>query len=125
MRKTRRALKTQGLATGSLLGAALVILPLTPLTPPQGAITPTVVGGVLGLALLCSTVAFVLYFRLIADVGPTRAMTVTFLMPAFGMLWGALLLGESITWVMVGGCAMILAGTALVFDLLHPRAAKA
>ncbi|HWA11493.1 MAG TPA: DMT family transporter [Burkholderiales bacterium] len=125
LRKTRRVLKSQGLATGSLLGAALVILPLTPLAPPQGAVTPTVVAGILGLALLCSTVAFVLYFRLVADVGPTRAMTVTFLMPAFGMLWGALLLGERVTWVMLAGCALILAGTALVFDLLRPRARQA
>jgi len=46
-------------------------------------------------------------------------MTVTFLMPAFGMAWGALLLDEHITLVMLGGCALILLGTALVFDLLR------
>ena len=64
------------------------------------------------LALLCSTVAYVLYFRLIADIGPTRAMTVTFLMPAFGMLWGYLFLDETITLPMLAGAAMIVAGTA-------------
>ncbi|HEX7812571.1 MAG TPA: DMT family transporter [Burkholderiales bacterium] len=119
MRKYRQPLKSQGLATGSLLGAALIILPLLPLYPPPGAPTLPVVLSVLALALLCSTVAFVLYFRLIADVGPTRALTVTFLMPAFGMIWGALLLGEHITLVMLGGCALILLGTSLVFDLLR------
>lgn len=124
MRKSARPLKSQGLATGSLLAAALVVLPFLPLAPAPGAVTPTVVAGVLGLALLCSTVAFVLYFRLIADVGTTKALTVTFLMPAFGMLWGALLLDERITWAMLGGCALILAGTALVFDLLRVPARR-
>jgi len=119
MRKYRRPLKAQGLATGSLLGAALVILPWVPFAPARSEPTLAVAFSILALALLCSTVAFVLYFRLIANVGATRALTVTFLMPAFGMLWGALLLGEHITWVMLGGCGLILAGTALVFDLLR------
>jgi len=47
-------------------------------------------------------------------VGPTKTLTVTFLMPAFGMAWGGLLLGESITATMLGGAALIVAGTALV-----------
>ena len=46
---------------------------------------------------MCSAVAYVLYFRLIADIGPTRAMTVTFLMPALGLVWGALFLDETVT----------------------------
>jgi len=125
MRKYRRPLKSQGLATGSLLGAALIILPLLPLYPPPAGPTMPVVLSVLALALLCSTVAFVLYFRLIADVGPTRALTVTFLMPAFGVVWGALLLDERITPVMLGGCALILLGTSLVFDLLRLPGRKA
>ncbi len=125
MRKYRRPLKSQGLATGSLLGAALILLPMLPLYPPIAPPTLPVILSVLALALLCSTVAFVLYFRLIADVGPTRALTVTFLMPAFGMIWGAMLLDEHITPVMLGGCGLILLGTALVFDLLRLPGRKA
>lgn len=121
MRKYSVRLKPQGLATCSLLGAAVVILPLLPLVPPTGPPTLAVVLSILALSLLCSTIAFVIYFRLLADVGPTKALTVTFLMPAFGMLWGALLLGEHITLVMLAGCALILAGTAVVFDLLRFR----
>ena len=68
----------------------------------------------LALALVCSSIAYVLYYRLIADVGPTRALTVAFLMPAFGMLWGALFLAESITWPMIAGCALIIGGTGAV-----------
>ena len=66
------------------------------------------------LALVCSGVAYLLYFRLIRDIGPARASTVTFLMPAFGMLWGAWFLGESITLGMIAGAALIVAGTATV-----------
>ncbi len=122
MRRHPAKMSAQGLATGSLLGAAFVLLPLLPLFPVPGSISLSVVSSILALALLCSTVAFVLYFRLIADVGPTRALTVTFLMPAFGMMWGALLLQEKINLVMVAGCALILIGIALVFGLLRlPR----
>lgn len=122
MRKYAGRLKSPGLATCSLLGAALVILPFVPLAPPAGPPTAAAIMSVFALSVLCSTVAFVLYFRLIADVGPTKALTVTFLMPAFGMLWGALLLGEQITLVMLAGCGLILIGTSMVFGLLRlPR----
>ena len=88
---------------GASCSAALALLPFAAFAPVHGAITPTIVVNVLLLALVCSAVAYVLYFRLIADVGPTRAMTVTFLMPAFGMLWGALFLDETITLPMIAG----------------------
>jgi drug/metabolite transporter (DMT)-like permease len=56
----------------------------------------------------------VIYYKLIADVGPTRALTVTFLIPVFAMLWGALLIGERVTVSMATGALIILAGTFLV-----------
>jgi drug/metabolite transporter (DMT)-like permease len=92
----------------------LALLPLVPFSPPPGSITGVVVANMLTLALLCSAVAYLLYYRLIADVGPTRATTVTFLMPLFGMLWGSLFLAEAITWSMLAGCALIVAGTLTV-----------
>ena len=119
MRKYSGKLKPQGLATCSLLGAGVVILPLLPFAPPNSPPTVAVILSILALSLLCSTVAFVIYFRLIADVGPSKALTVTFLMPAFGMIWGAVLLDEHITLVMLAGCGLILLGTALVFGLLR------
>ena len=78
----------------------------------------------LGLALVCSSIAYVLYYRLIADVGPTRALTVAFLMPAFGMVWGALFLDETITWPMIAGCALIIGGTAAVLRPARPAPAS-
>jgi drug/metabolite transporter (DMT)-like permease len=64
--------------------------------------------------VLCTGIAYLLYFRLITDVGPARALTVTFLIPVFGMLWGAVFLGEAITATMLAGCALVLVGTGLI-----------
>lgn len=106
-------------ATGSQLAASAVLLPLALLMPPEALPRPGVALAVVALAVValgvpCTAVAYLLYFRLVADVGPTRALTVTFLIPVFGMLWGALLLGEAITPTMVGGCALILLGVGLI-----------
>jgi drug/metabolite transporter (DMT)-like permease len=68
--------------------------------------------------VLCTGTAYILYFRLIARVGRQPAMTVTFLIPAFAMLWGGLFLGERVTITMLIGCAVILAGTALATGLI-------
>ena len=114
LKKFGSALKPMAVAGWSQLAAAVVLLPLAATTTAPAPWSAAVVANVLGLALLCSAVAYVLYYRLIADVGPTRAMTVTFLMPAFGMLWGALFLAETITLPMIAGCALIVAGTAAV-----------
>jgi drug/metabolite transporter (DMT)-like permease len=66
-----------------------------------------------GLAVLCTALAYLLFFRLIARVGPTRALSVTFLIPVFGMLWGALFLHEQITPSMLAGAGVIVLGTLL------------
>jgi drug/metabolite transporter (DMT)-like permease len=72
------------------------------------------------LALLCTGVAYLMYFRLIAHVGPANAIAVTFLIPAFAVLWGGLFLAESPSTAMVVGCAVILLGTALATGVLRP-----
>jgi drug/metabolite transporter (DMT)-like permease len=114
MKKFAAGAKPLAIAAWSQVFAGLVLLPLVPFAPSPGAVTPLVVANVLALALVCSSVAYVLYYRLIADVGPTRALTVAFVMPAFGMLWGALFLAETITWPMIAGCALIVGGTGAV-----------
>ncbi|MBL8306642.1 MAG: DMT family transporter [Rubrivivax sp.] len=108
-------------ATGSQLsGAVLLALPAW-VSWPAAAPGPAAWGAALGLAVACSALAYVLYFRLIAHVGAPNAMSVTFLIPAFAMLWGWLLLGEAPTPTMLAGCAVILLGTALATGLLVPR----
>jgi len=100
-------------AAWAQLFAGVVLLPAAVPSHVAGPVTPLALANLLALALICSGVAYILYFRLVRDIGPTRALTVTFLMPAFGMVWGAWLLGEAITPGMIGGAALILAGTAV------------
>ena len=114
LRRFGSTLSPYAVAAWSQLFAGVALLPLGATSPPPGPIDAAVVANLLALALVCSAVAYILYYRLIRDVGPTRAMTVTLLMPAFGMAWGALFLGEAITWPMLAGAALIVAGTALV-----------
>jgi drug/metabolite transporter (DMT)-like permease len=101
------------IATISQLGAAIFLLPLLPFTVPQ--ITPSsiILLSVLVLALFSTAIAYILYFRLIQNIGSTKALTVTYLIPVFAMLWGKLLLQEPITISMVLGCSLILFGTAI------------
>lgn len=105
-------------AWGSLFGG-IALLPAGVASPAPGPWSPTVIASVLVLGLVCSAVAYLLYYRLIRDLGPTRAATVTFLMPAFGMTWGALFLDETITWPMLAGAGLIVAGTAAVLRPLR------
>jgi drug/metabolite transporter (DMT)-like permease len=114
LKRRGAALQPIAVAGWSQLLGGLALLPLAGFAPIRGEITAVIVINVLLLALVCSAIAYMLYFRLIADVGPTRAMTVTFLMPAFGMLWGALFLGETITLAMLAGTALIVGGTGVV-----------
>ena len=92
--------------------ALLLALPAAALWPAH-AVSGGIWASVAALGVLCTGIAYVLYFRLIAHVGATYAASVTFLIPVFGMLWGALFLHEAVTVAMLAGCAVILAGTAL------------
>jgi len=115
MKRRSAGVNAAAVATGSQIGATLLLAPLVAALPPPALPTAGEWLAAAALGVLCTGAAYLLYFRLIADVGPTRALTVTFLIPVFGMLWGTLFLGEAITPLMVVGCALVLAGTALVF----------
>jgi len=110
-------------AAGSQLGAALVVaLPAWWYWPAIAPSTSAWVAVAL-LAFACTGVAYILYFRLIANAGPGNAIAVTYLVPLFGALWGGLLLGEGVTAAMLGGGAVILLGTALATGMLGARGA--
>lgn len=109
-------------ATGSQLGAAAVLaLPAWwawPTTPPDAQAWLALVA----VGVLCTGAAYILYFRLINSAGPARALAVTFVIPVFALLYGVLLLGESISLAMVLCGAVIVCGTALATGLLRlPR----
>ena len=106
------------IATGSQVAAALVLLPPAIAWWPAQVPEASSWLAVIALAVACTGIAYILYFRLIAHVGPAKAIAVTFLVPAFGVLWGMLFLDETLTPGMVLGCAVILFGTALSTGVL-------
>ena len=106
------------MTAGSQLSAAIFLLPAIPFTVPKTMPTPIIILAVLALAMLSTALAYMLYFRLIGNVGSTKALTVTYLIPIFAIVWGAIALGEPITVSMMLGCGLILLGTAMANNLL-------
>jgi len=104
-------------AGGSQAAAAVALLPFALAAWPAAPVPLRAWGAVVLLAVASTAVAYVLYFRLIASVGPTRAIAVTFLIPAFGVFWGRVVLGEPVTPQMISGAALVLGGTALSIGL--------
>jgi len=122
----RGGLDSRLVAAGSLVGASLFLLPFCigalvhhNTLPDAGA---GVWGAMLGVGMLCTAIAYILYYRLIADLGPVRSLTVTFLIPPFGIVWGALFLGEALSWAHLGGGALIGAAVWLVLRPARPVA---
>lgn len=106
-------------AAGSQLGASLALAVPAALWWPAAAPSNTTWAAAAMLAVLCTGFAYLLYFRLIASVGPAKAIAVTFLVPGFAVLWGVLLLGETMNASMLTGCVVILVGTSLTTGLLR------
>ncbi|MFG6447289.1 DMT family transporter [Roseateles sp. BYS180W] len=107
-------------AGGSQLFAALALLPATAWFWPAQWPSLASWGAVAALAWVCTGLALVLFFRLLAVVSPPVAMSVTFLIPVFGLLWGTLLLHEPFTLRMALGCAVVLLGTGLAVGVVQP-----
>lgn len=109
---------SQIVATLCLAGPAFAMWPAV--TPSGRAWTAALL-----LAIVCTGIAYVMFFRLIANIGPARAISVTFLIPLFAALWGFLFLNEHVSGDMVLGCATILFGTALTTGVLRWPSGKA
>ena len=109
-----RGVNAISLATCSQSAAALFLLPVVPFTLPTGFPDPGVILSVLALSLLCTSVGYLIYFKLIISIGPTKTLTVTFLAPVFGVLWGTIFLGEALNLSTIIGFAVILLGSAYV-----------
>ncbi len=122
----RGGLDAKLVAFGSQIGAVLFLLPFFGYTLATGPAVdwaqPGVWARVLAVGFLCTAFAYLLYFRLIADIGPLRSLTVTFLIPPFGILWGYLVLGETLTGGFVLGGAVVCLAVWLVTS--PARAAK-
>ncbi len=107
IKPTTVAFASMAFAALILLVPALAMLPAAPVSVRAWLAT-------LSLGVFCTGFAYVLYFRLIAQVGAAFAASVTFLVPVFGMIWGALFLSERVTPLMLAGCVVILLGAALI-----------
>lgn len=103
-----------GMAIGQLTAATALLLPLSAVSPPGEVPSSSVALCVLGLALLSTAVAYLIYFRLIENVGPTSTVTVTLLVPVFGLVFGVLLLGEPFGPGTLAGLGIILSSVVLI-----------
>ena len=102
------------MAIGQQLAAAVVLLPLISVMPLRAAPDALDIACLVALALGSTGVAYLLYFRLLAELGSTGGMTVIFVVPVFGVLWGALFLDETIHLSTVLGGAVILLSVWLI-----------
>jgi drug/metabolite transporter (DMT)-like permease len=118
-KKNFSAVPPLSLAFGQQLGASLLLLPFTFTQLPESTaqITSAAIWSVIGLALLCTALAYLLYFYLIENVGPTKTLSVTFLIPVFGIIWGSLFLKEEITTGIVAGLMIILGSVFFISDI--------
>lgn len=101
-------------AHGSMWAATLLVAPLLIAQPAVPMPDTGVIAAVVALGVVCSGIAYLLYFRLINEIGAAPALTVTFLIPVFGVLWGHLFLDEAVGWHTFAGTLIVLTGTALV-----------
>jgi drug/metabolite transporter (DMT)-like permease len=108
------AIPPLGMAIGQLGGATALLLPLAVVSLPERAPSTVVTLSMLGLAFLSTAVAYLIYFRLIENVGPTSTLTVTLLVPVFGLLFGVLLLEEPFGLGTLAGLGIILTSVVLI-----------
>ena len=112
-------------AVGQVCGGGVLLAPLMLLAPAGGRLTLPVILSVLALAIPCTVLAYFIYFRLIANAGPTKTSTVTFLIPLFGILWAAVFLEEPVNFGVVAGLGVILVSVWLVLaERRGPAAGK-
>ena len=101
-------LPTGGVACATLLTSAILLFPFALAQWPDHAVSPTSWGAILALGIVCSGIAYVLYYRLIKRIGPSRASTVTYLIPLFAVTWAWMFLGEPLSLYMAIACGTIL-----------------
>ena len=114
MRRWAKDVPSRGMALGTQIAGAALLAPLLAVAPPSSLPTPFIALCLLVMGIVCGAVAYLLYFRLVTDIGAAGALTVTYLIPIFGVAWGALFLGESLSPPMLAGAALVLLGTFFV-----------
>jgi drug/metabolite transporter (DMT)-like permease len=114
IRQRMAKLAPMGIAAGSIAWAAVLLSPAWAVAPAPQAWTPEAAAAVIALGVLCSGVAYLPFFTLVRDIGPSRTLSVTFVVPVLGVLWGWLFLGEAVTAGVLLGAALVLAALVAV-----------
>lgn len=114
IRQRTGRVSSMSLATGSIVFAALLLSPAWATAPGLEAWTVPATVALVSLGALCSGIAYLPFFTLVRDIGPTRTLTVGLAIPALGILWGWLFLGETVTLSMLAGTALVLVALVLV-----------
>lgn len=109
---------TLAIATGSQVFATLILFPFAVwFWPAQSPSSEAWIQAIV-LGVACTGFAYILYFRLIANIGAPKAITVAYIVPVFGVLWGVIFLNEVVTPLMLLGAALILLGVSLTTGLV-------
>ena len=118
-----RGLPTEVAAAGMLIASSAIMLPVAAWAEHPWTMSPTVTSlvAIAALGLLSTAVAYLLYFRLLARVGATNLLLVTFLLPVVALVLGALFLGEHVPAIDLMGLALILAGLAAIDGRIFGR----
>ncbi|HAS72863.1 MAG TPA: multidrug transporter [Clostridiales bacterium UBA8960] len=114
IKKYGQNIEAKAMAGGSQLFASMALFPFLLTTGVTSKVTPNIAMTMIAFGILCSAIAYLIYYYLIKEMGPTPALSVTFLMPVFGILWGVLLLDEALYAQMVVGALVILVGVYLI-----------
>ncbi len=120
-KKYLQGISPLALAAGSQISATLVLLPISMFFLPSAIPSNSSIMAVIALGIMCTGIAYIMFFRLIATIGPAKTISVTYLIPIFGIIWGVIFLDESVTfWTFVGG-GLIFTGVALTTGVLNKR----
>jgi drug/metabolite transporter (DMT)-like permease len=120
VKRRMAGMRPADLATGQLLAAAVILLPIALLTSPLHVPSSTAAGSLIALGIVSTAIAWPAFFRVSAHTTPTAASSVTFIVPMFGVLWGGLVLGEKIPPELIAGFALVLVSLVLVLRLPLP-----
>jgi drug/metabolite transporter (DMT)-like permease len=116
IRRSTGRVRPISLAAGSIVFCTLLLSPAWAETPPPATWTPAATAALIALGALCSGLAYLPFFTLVRDIGPTRTLTVGLAVPVLGIAWGWLLLGETVTLGMLAGAALVLVALLLVMQ---------
>ena len=120
-KRTFHGVNNLSMSSGQLIAAALILAPLSLFNLPRELPPSDAILTLLALVVLCTAFAYQLYYYLIISAGPIQALTVTLLVPIFGVIWGALWLGERVSPGMILGLLIVLFSVGLVTGMVSPK----